>query len=192
MPEGVSAPVGVTGRVIEGEDVRIEEAACAMASLKADLADAAVAEAVVRATGCAVPAALSAETAGEAAALWFAPDELLLIAPVGRAAAMVADLDAALAGHHALALDASAARVSFALDGPAAAEVLAKGCPVDLRDAAFPVGQVRRTHMGQVAVALWREGEGRYRLFCFRSVSGYVADWLADAAAAGGRVGHFA
>jgi sarcosine oxidase subunit gamma len=70
--------------------------------------------------------------------------------------------------------------------------VLAKGAPVDLAPAAFGVGDFRRTRLGQVAAAFWMPAPDTFELMCFRSVAGYVADWLANAARPGSLAGYFA
>ncbi|MEO0819866.1 MAG: sarcosine oxidase subunit gamma family protein [Pseudomonadota bacterium] len=196
MPEtavlGVSAPAGTEGRVIAGEDLRIAEAGpVGQVTLRADLAEPAVAEAVAAVTGCSLPAPLTASFADGNAAVWMATDELLLILPAEAAAGAVSALESALAGHHRLALDVSAARVLFRLSGSLAGEVLAKGAPLDFRDAAFAPGTARRTHLGQIAVGIWRESPSDWSLVCFRSLSAYVADWLAETAAPGRAVRHF-
>ncbi|MEL6265410.1 MAG: sarcosine oxidase subunit gamma family protein [Pseudomonadota bacterium] len=162
----------------------------AMVTLKADLADPAVAAAVTQVTGAAMPGPLAVTRAGETAVVWMAPDELMILGPEGSAGATVAALEAALPS--ALALDMSDARTLFAIEGPAARDTLAKGVPVDLRPAVFTPGTARRTHMGQVAIGVWLDPEGgeRFGLVCFRSLAAYVAEWLAEAGQPAGRVGH--
>lgn len=186
--------------VIETPDLTIRrDDVAGMVTLKADLAEPAVAAALSGATGAPMPAALSAVTAegpaGGVTVVWMAPDEVMIVtADRAQAAALVADLDARLAGQHALVLDMSDARSVFRLDGARWREVVAKGAPVDLRPAAFGPGTARRTHLGQVAVGFWADPADatRVTLVCFRSVGGYVADWLAEAALPLGSVGLFA
>ena len=86
----------------------------------------------------------------------------------------------------------SDARAVFRLDGPGAREVLAKGAPVDLAPAAFGPGDFRRTRLGQVAAAFWMPEPEVFDLMCFRSVAGFVADWLATAARPGSLPGFLA
>jgi len=112
------------------------------------------------------------------------PDELMLLGPPEATAARLAALGEALAGAHHLAVDVSDARAAFVLEGFAAREVLARGAPVDLSPAAFGVGDVRRTRLGQVAVALWSPAPEVFELMCFRSVADFVHDWLRHACAA--------
>lgn len=162
-----------------------------MVTLKADLAEPAVAAAVQALTGAGMPAALTTIESGDIATVWMAPDELLILMPADAAPDAVAALDASLAGQHALALDVSAARAVFRIAGQGAREVLAKGAPLDFRRSVFTPGTARRTHLGQVAVGLWLGEDGAFTLVCFRSVADYVAAWLEEAAPPGGEVGHF-
>ncbi|MEM7497083.1 MAG: sarcosine oxidase subunit gamma family protein [Pseudomonadota bacterium] len=191
MPEVMSAPVGTAGRVIEGP-VRVAEAGqVGMVTIKADLGLPALAEAVRAACGLDVPAPLTVSLGDERAVVWMAPDELLVMVPASEAAGVAADLEAALGGVHAMVVDVSSARAVFRLEGALAGEVLAKGAPLDFRDGAFPVGTARRTHLGPVAVGIWREAAERWVLVAFRSYAPYTADWLAAAVAPGSEVGHF-
>ncbi len=92
----------------------------------------------------------------------------------------------ALAGKHYLAVDVSDARAVFRIEGPKAAEVLMKLCPVD--HATLAPGELRRTRAAQVACAFWRDGDG-YTLVSFRSVAAYVMGLSAPLGPAGQRAG---
>ncbi|MEL6336984.1 MAG: sarcosine oxidase subunit gamma family protein [Pseudomonadota bacterium] len=162
-----------------------------MVSLKADLSDPAVASALAALTGVGVPMPLTIWEAERHATVWMAPDEVLILCPAAEAAGAVAALDASLSGHHALALDVSAARAAFRIAGPGAREVLAKGAPLDLRPGVFTPGTARRTQLGQVAVGLWLGQDEAFTLVCFRSLAAYVTAWLEEAAHPGGAVDHF-
>jgi sarcosine oxidase subunit gamma len=160
-----------------------------MVTLRGDLGSPALADAVRAATGCPVPERRRIAFDGERAAAWMSPDELMLFTAAGAAAAVAVDISRALAGTHHLAADVSDARACFRLAGPGARAVLAKGAPVDLAPAAFGPGDFRRTRLGQVAAALWMPEPEVIDLMCFRSVGGFVADWLATAARPGSLAG---
>ncbi|MEM8740611.1 MAG: sarcosine oxidase subunit gamma family protein [Pseudomonadota bacterium] len=154
-----------------------------LVSLRADLADPAIDAALVAATGMAVPGMRRAVTAADAAALWFSPDELLLLLPdAARAATALGD---ALRAVHHLVADTTDARCRARITGPAARDLLARGLPVDLAPAAFGPGDLRRTRLGQLAAAIWCEDVERFSLFCHRSVAQHVAHWLSTAASSG-------
>jgi sarcosine oxidase, subunit gamma len=160
-----------------------------MITLRGDLTSAKLGAAVKSAVGLAVPGQRRVEIAGDKAAGWMSPDELLLILPYAEVPATVAALDVALAGEHHLAVDVSDARAVFRISGAGAREVLAKLCPVDLSPAAFGPGELRRTRAAQVAAAFWISGPEEFTLVCFRSVAAYVFGLLTKSAAEGGAVG---
>ena len=180
----VSALSGAARR--RGLAVAVEEAGLVgMATIRADLADAEAAATVAEATGVALPETRRVARAGDRALAWMAPDELLLLAPRAEIAGLVRALTDRLSGRFATVLDMSDARALFRLTGAGAREVIAKGAPVDLSRAAFGPGDLRRSHLGQVAVAFWQVSDApeTFELICFRSVAGYVFDWLVASAA---------
>lgn len=172
-----------------------------MITLRADLADPAVVDAVKTATGLGLPERrriVAVETgAGLKAVAWMSPDELLLVLPYIEVRAALTALEAGLKGQHFLAVDVSNARATFRISGPAAREVLAKLCPVDLHPMAFGPGEIRRSRAAQVAAAFWISSPAdavaeQFTLVCFRSVAAYVFDLLTAGATPGGEVGLFA
>ena len=154
-----------------------------MVTLRADLSDVAVANAVKAAVGSDMPDVRKAtETA-----LWMSPDELLLLTPYDEAGAAVGKLTDALSGVHHLAVDVSDARTMFKLEGDAAREVLAKGAPVDLARDQFSKGDLRRTRISHVAAAFWQSGENPdvFEIICFRSYASYLWEWLEESSREG-------
>ena len=154
-----------------------------MVTLRADLSDVAVANAVKAAVGSDMPDVRKAtETA-----LWMSPDELLLLTSYGEAGAAVDKLTEALSGVHHLAVDVSDARTMFKLEGDAAREVLAKGAPVDLARDQFSKGDLRRTRISHVAAAFWQSGEDPdvFEIICFRSYASYLWEWLEESSREG-------
>ncbi len=83
--------------------------------------------------------------------------------------------------HHAdvLVTDASSALASIDLVGQRAAEVLSRGCALDLREHVFRAGDYACTTLGAIDVTLHRTARGM-RLH-FRAPHGrYVQQWLAS------------
>jgi sarcosine oxidase subunit gamma len=149
-----------------------------MIMLRADLGAAATKKAVKAAVGTAMPALRRIEAAGDRAAAWMSPDEVLLLLPRAEVDAALAAIAKALGTAHHLAADVSDARAVFALsDGPVRA-VLAKLCPVDLSPDRLPPGEVRRTRLAQIACAFWFDAAGAATLVTFRSVAQYAQDLL--------------
>jgi sarcosine oxidase, subunit gamma len=155
-----------------------------MVTLRGDLASPALAAVVADLTGASVPGPGTAHIDDLRGAAWMSPDELLLVLPHAEAAGAVARIGAALAGEHHLVADVSDARSVIAVNGPGAAEVLAKLSPVDLHPDAFPQAMFRRSRLGQVAAAFWRE-QDRFVVVCFRSVGDYALALLSQSAADG-------
>lgn len=97
-----------------------------------------------------------------ARAMWFGREMALLIGP---------EPDPGLAVHAAL-VDQSDAWAVLELEGPGAAEVLARLCPLDLRDHVFKRGHVARTEVAHMAGAIARMGADKWRIMVFRSMAG--------------------
>ncbi len=161
-----------------------------LVTLRGNLASTPIREAVLAASGTALPERRRIAFAGDHAVAWMSPDELLLLAPPGNGHRLAQALGTALAGAHHLVADVSAARAVFRITGAGAREVLAKGAPVDLSPAAFGPGDLRRTRLGQVAAAFWMVDGETFDLVCFRSVADFTARWLVTAAAPGSLPGH--
>lgn len=170
-----------------GQTIRIaDRGLVGMVTLKGDLD--ALAAALAETTGLSLPGTWQVSLGEDgAAAVWMAPDELLLLTRYEEAGALGARLDHALSGTSHMALDVSDARVVLSLEGAGVAEVLSKGAPVDL--SRFPVGAARRTHLGGIAVVFWRRGEDRWEIAAFRSFARHLFDWLARTSRQGSEVG---
>ena len=160
-----------------------------MITLRADLAEPPVAKAVKNASGRDMPQAGTAHISGETGVAWMSPDELLILCPHHDVDATLAQITKDLKSIHHLAVNVSAARASFKVEGAQAREVLAKLSPVDMSAQAFGPGSFRRTRMAQVAAAVWYVSDSAFQVICFRSRARYVFDLLSTAAQAGSDVG---
>lgn len=117
------------------------------------------------------------------ATLWLSPDEFLVVTEGSRAATTVTSLLAALGGTAGAVVDLSANRTTLRLEGPAAREVLEKGCPLDLHPRSFEAGTAFSTNIGRVPVLLWKLGEETYRIMPRASFADFLGRWLVDAMA---------
>jgi len=144
-----------------------------------------------RAGGVKMPKQGMANVAGDSGLCWMSPDEVLVLCPYDEVTDRLDALNARLSDTFALAVNVSDARAVFRVSGPAAREVLAKLCPVDLSPEAFKPGMFRRTRMAQVPAAFWMDDDQTVRIICFRSVAEYVFGLLKVAAAKGAGVGYF-
>lgn len=114
--------------------------------------------------------------------LWCGPGHWLAM---GDAAAdtfqLEAQLQTRLAGL-ASVCDQSGSRVLFAVQGPAARTVLAKGLGVDLHPRSFQPGQVAISSIGHMGVQLWQASAlPEYRLLVARSYAESFRHWLETA-----------
>lgn len=134
--------------------------------------------------GIAPPASANhVATAGETHILWLGPDEWLAVRPGHDGRDLAADVEAALAGMHALVSDVSHSRAIIGLAGVRAREVLMKGCSLDLDPVAFSPGQCAQTALARGHMLLQQvSDEPGYRVYAQRSFADYAWTWLEDAA----------
>jgi sarcosine oxidase subunit gamma len=79
-------------------------------------------------------------------------------------------------------VDVSANRVCLELSGPGAADVLARGCALDLHPSVFPSGRCAQTLVARAQVILYRTDDA-FRLLVRPSYADYLRAWLRDAGA---------
>lgn len=151
-----------------------------MLTLRADLADKAVAKAVKSALDHDLPATSTATVDGMTGAAWMSPDELLILCADADRAETMAKLQKALTKTHHLIVDVSDARAVFTLDGDATREVLAKLSPSDVMS--LNANDLRRTRLGQVVSAFWLSSDSAATIVCFRSVGDYMHKMLLKSA----------
>ncbi|MCG5213859.1 sarcosine oxidase subunit gamma family protein [Streptosporangium soli] len=111
---------------------------------------------------------------GDTVLVWLGPDEWLVVGP--------GEVPGMPGAEHESVADVSAHRTVVELAGPAAREVLLKGCPIDLHPGVFPPGRCAQTLLGRAQVIIVCVDERpAYRLFVRASLAGYLAGWLIDA-----------
>ncbi|MGX1308494.1 sarcosine oxidase subunit gamma [Amorphus suaedae] len=147
------------------------------------------AAAVTAATGVALPTeACTSATAGERSLLWLGPDEWMLVAPDGEAAALEAALTDALAGPRTQAVDVSDYYTVITLTGPRGRDVLAKFVTIDLHPRHFAKGRVVGTMAGSANIVIWLRDESAaagpvFDLVVRWSMADYLWCLLADSGA---------
>ena len=117
---------------------------------------------------------------GEASLLGVGPDRWLAVRETA-SPPLHDPLALDLAGLAAVC-DQGDAYAVFAVAGPAARQVLAKGVPIDLDPAVFGLDAVAATLVAHMGVILWRTDAG-YRIAVFRSYAASFRHWLDGAAA---------
>ncbi|WP_329579165.1 sarcosine oxidase subunit gamma [Streptomyces sp. NBC_01361] len=120
-------------------------------------------------------------SSGAHTAFWLGPDEWLVLSQTEEGVA-AAELRETLAADPGSVVDVSANRTTLELSGPAARQVLEKGCPLDLHPRVFGPGRAVPTTVGPIAVLLWQVDDApTYRLLPRSSFADYLARWLIDA-----------
>ena len=154
-----------------------------MLNLRGDASDAAFVQAVQQATGLDLPVkANTASVTAERQLLWLGPDEWLLKLPSGEGEAIEAALRAALMGKHFSVVQVGSGNTTLTVQGPAAADLLSCGCPLDLHPRAFPDGALAQSHIAKANVVLRCVQAGQsYEVTVRRSFADYLFKWLCEA-----------
>lgn len=116
-------------------------------------------------------------------ALWHGPDEWLLVCEAGRQADVLQRLRTELAGQHCSVCDVSGGLTSLNISGSHAVELLKKGCPMDLHESVFGVGQCAQTLLAKASMSIYKVAQAdQFKVIIRRSFADYLGNWLIDAA----------
>ena len=160
-------------------------------NLRGDAADARFRDAVQAATGLALPMlANSANVSGSRHLIWLGPDEWLLkdagaaedaSTDSPRAAALRTALSQHPGLHHSV-VEVGSGNTTFSLQGPASANLISRGCPLDLHARVFGAGAVAQSHIARAPVLLrCVEADASYEITVRRSFAPYLFQWLCAA-----------
>ncbi|HXV40752.1 MAG TPA: sarcosine oxidase subunit gamma family protein [Steroidobacteraceae bacterium] len=136
----------------------------------------------IRIAGRPLPLAVNTWSGDDPVLCRLGPDAWMLLSAQHGAAELV---DAVILGckrRSFAATDVSDAWVTFALEGPQATEVLARGCGLDFSEPVFGHGACTRTRFAQLPVLLRRISHERFELMVDRSAASWLHEWLQDAA----------
>ena len=178
------ARLGKRELVVDGRTCHIDEVPfIEMVNLRGNSADPAFVAGVQQATGLALPVKANTFSSNEQRQLfWLGPDEWLLKTRDGQGLAVEAALRSALAGQHFATVQVGSGNTTLVVEGAAAAELLARGCPLDLHPRACPAGTLAQTHVAKAGVVLLcTEAGKRFELTVRRSFASYLFDWLCEA-----------
>jgi sarcosine oxidase subunit gamma len=193
-PHFRSALADVTPR--DGLAIAVSEVTdLGMIDVRGDAGDRAFRAAIKKVIGCDIPTRPRTSTAaGDNGVLWLSTDQWLVLAPRRSIKDVVSALRSALRDMHCLAIDLSDARTIIRLEGEGVREILMKGAPVDLMDASYATGSVRRLRLGEVAalVHVRALGPDIIDLFVFRSYGRFAWDWIEATAGEAARIRLFA
>ncbi|MEJ2452657.1 MAG: sarcosine oxidase subunit gamma family protein [Candidatus Thiodiazotropha sp.] len=130
--------------------------------------------------------------AGDRTLFWLGPDEWMIVTPPDRQDALIDELHAALSDCFCSVVDVTSYYTTLAVGGRRAADLLAKGCTLDLHPQAFGVGQCAQTHVAKATVLIWPADAGSsFRLLVRRSYADYFGHWLNEAVREFGGAGEF-
>jgi sarcosine oxidase, subunit gamma len=127
-------------------------------------------------------------TWGDMKALWLSVDQWLILCPGEKAASLLQQLNAALAGVHSLAVDVSSMRTVIRLEGEHVRTTIMKGTSFDLTHGDYGPGFVRRMKFAEVAALLHVIEDDVIEIYVFRSFADYAWEFLKKAARKGAEV----
>lgn len=124
----------------------------------------------------------TASRIGDVEVLWLGPDEWLVLAEPCRQRELEDLLRTAIGDEHGAVVDISAQRTALSLSGPAAREVLARGCALDLDPRVAPAGTCVQTLLARtgVTIVVRDERASEFLLLVRASFAEYLAAWLVD------------
>ena len=115
---------------------------------------------------------------------WLGPDEWLIVTPGERRAMIEGELRTALANLRVAVTDVSGGQTIVHLRGNKTRELLAKGCPIDLHQRVFGIGQCAQSYLAKAPVLIGQlEIQPCYEIIVRRSFADYLWLWLENAAA---------
>ena len=171
--------LSVDGRACSlGETVLMQ-----MFILRGDAAQTEFAVAVARHTGLPLPLrANGASLSPQRQLLWLGPDEWMFKTSDGDGAAVADALRQDLLGMHSAVVEVGDGFTTLSVQGPGAADLLARGCPLDLHPRAFPDGALAQSHIAKANVTLLCLHAGTdFEVTVRRSFACYLLEWLTAA-----------
>lgn len=172
-------------------DLQVDGRPCSLAEipfvdmlvLRGDATDPRFAQAVLNASSLHLPQKPnSASIDPQRQLLWLGPDEWLLKLRDRQGPAVMAALQAGLQGQHSAVVDVGHGSTTLLIQGPASAELLARGCPLDLHPRVFPTGALAQSHIAKASATVLCLYAGiQYELTVRRSFADYLTRWLCEA-----------
>lgn len=146
-----------------------------------DPSDAAFADGVKSATGCALPTeANTFSRSGNDMVIWLAPTRFLCVSPEQGQGVLEGALRVACGDAGAI-IDVSHGRTVTRVSGPNARDMLIKGPPIDLHPSVFKPGSAAQSNMAHCGVLLVCVEDQVFDLFCFRAFGQHMWEWLCEA-----------
>ena len=169
---------------VDGRAAILEETPFStMLTLRGNAEDPAFVQAVLQATDLHLPRKTNtASLDPQRQLLWLGPDEWLLKCREDQGSTLAETLRVALHDQHSSVVEVGDGNATLLVHGLAAAELLARGCPLDLHPRVFVAGNVAQSHVAKAAATiLCLEPGTRFELTVRRSFAEYLARWLSAA-----------
>ncbi|HJU23325.1 MAG TPA: sarcosine oxidase subunit gamma family protein [Casimicrobiaceae bacterium] len=153
--------------------------------MRGDPRDRAFADAVARVLGAPLPTIPNTFAEGEGATLcWLSPDAWLVMMRRERLSGAIGALRQAFHATFATATDVSGGQTVLVLSGEHARDVLASGCPLDLRSHAVGTRWCAQSRIAKAPVLIRQADDlPTFEIVVRRSFADYLSTWLRDAAA---------
>lgn len=164
MPAPPTSPTPTSpaaGRApVDGETRLRELSCCGKINLRGDPGDENFTRAAADALGVALPLAPNTvATDARVTVFWLGPDEWLIHLPLNDTESQLQQLRQHLAPFHHAATEVTDYYTALELRGKHAAEVLARGCPLDLHPRVFPPGACAQSRFGNASVLLYQPAQ---------------------------------
>ncbi len=178
------ARLGKRELTVDGRNCWLDEIALQdMLNIRGNAADPRFVQAVASVCGLELPVkANTASLGAQRQLLWLGPDEWLLKVAGGEGDAIESALRASLQGQHFSVVQVGSGNTTLALEGPASADLLSRGCPLDLHSRIFKDGALAQSHIAKANVTiLCLQAGQRFEVTVRRSFADYLFRWLCEA-----------
>ncbi|MGQ0383710.1 MAG: sarcosine oxidase subunit gamma [Gammaproteobacteria bacterium] len=138
----------------------------------------------IRVAGRPLPLAVNSWSGDDPVFCRVGPDAWTILSAQHEAAELTEAVAAGCKRRSHAVTDVSDAWVTIAIEGPQAAELLARGCGLELSESAFGHNSCTRTRVAELPVLLRRVSQDRFELMVDRSAAAWFHGWLEDAAVA--------
>lgn len=131
-----------------------------------------------------LPAEVGATLDGATRVLCVGPGEWLIVSHAHTASSVREHIEPDLPNYGLVLTDLAEGLAVLEVRGPAARDLLSKGCGLDLHPRGFSAGRCARTRFAQIPVVIeCLDDRPRFELSVARSYGHYLHAWLTDAAA---------
>lgn len=119
---------------------------------------------------------------GKLKIFWLRPRQWLVVTPPEKHAETLQAIENALSAMDSSVVDNSDGHTMLCLEGEKAADVIKKGCPLDIHPRVFPAGSMALTRIVHTDILLHHAKENQFDIYVRNSFGEYLLRWLFDAA----------